>query len=178
MNYLVIGYGNSLRGDDGVGRQVAEQVAAWNLPQVSSLSVHQLTPELAESIAHTDVVLFVDASLGDRNQTETGRGDEGVRGRQGEGETGITSQTGTSCRIERLQAADFHLSSDHLWSANSLLQLARLLYGSSPIAYQILIPAIQFDYGTTLSASAQEGVTWALAKIEEVISDTSKMVRC
>jgi hydrogenase maturation protease len=144
MNYLVIGYGNSLRGDDGVGRQVAEQVAAWNLPQVSSLSVHQLTPELAELIAHTDVVLFVDASLRDGNQTEA--------------------------QIERLQATDLHLPSDHLWTANGLLQLAQLLYGASPVAYQIWIPARQFDYGTTLSATTREGLNWAVAKIGEVIN--------
>ena len=32
---LVIGYGNTLRGDDGVGPKVAEAVAALALPGVS-----------------------------------------------------------------------------------------------------------------------------------------------
>jgi Ni,Fe-hydrogenase maturation factor len=47
---LVIGYGNELRGDDAIGQWVARAVAA-----------HQLTPELAEDLAHTDYAVFVDA---------------------------------------------------------------------------------------------------------------------
>ncbi|HEY9173382.1 MAG TPA: hydrogenase maturation protease, partial [Verrucomicrobiae bacterium] len=49
---LVIGYGNTLRRDDGIGPKVAEAVAELNLPGVRSLACPQLTPELAEPIAH------------------------------------------------------------------------------------------------------------------------------
>ncbi len=41
---LVIGYGNTLRSDDGAGKRVAELVAEWQLLNVRSLLVHQLTP--------------------------------------------------------------------------------------------------------------------------------------
>jgi hypothetical protein len=61
ITVLVIGYGNTLRGDDGVGYQVAETVAEWQLPQVRSIAVHQLLPELAADIAEVDLVIFVDA---------------------------------------------------------------------------------------------------------------------
>ena len=61
MNFLVIGYGNTLRSDDGAGQIVAEKIAQWNLPGVRSLAVHQLTPELAEIIAQADAVIFIDA---------------------------------------------------------------------------------------------------------------------
>ncbi|PPT05423.1 NADH-reducing hydrogenase maturation factor [Geitlerinema sp. FC II] len=60
---LVIGYGNSLRGDDGIGRAIAEQVASWNLPHVRSLSLHQLTPELAEELSRVDRAVFIDACI-------------------------------------------------------------------------------------------------------------------
>ncbi len=50
---LVIGIGNPLRSDDGVGWQLAEEVGG--------LAVHQLTPELAAELAAVDRVLFVDA---------------------------------------------------------------------------------------------------------------------
>ena len=46
---LVIGYGNTLRGDDGVGVLVADALEGWN-QAVRTLSVQQLTPELAADI--------------------------------------------------------------------------------------------------------------------------------
>jgi hydrogenase maturation protease len=58
MNTLVIGYGNSLRGDDGAGPFVARQLGA------GALACHQLTPELAEPISRAQQVIFVDAHAG------------------------------------------------------------------------------------------------------------------
>ena len=50
---LVIGIGNALRGDDGVG--------PWLARRVGGRCVHQLTPELALALQGLDHVLFVDA---------------------------------------------------------------------------------------------------------------------
>jgi hydrogenase maturation protease len=61
--WLVIGHGNELRGDDGAGPSVARAVASWHLPGVRTLAVHQLTPELAEDLAQTKRVVFVDAAV-------------------------------------------------------------------------------------------------------------------
>jgi hydrogenase maturation protease len=52
---LVIGIGNPLRGDDGVGALLADQVGGR--------SVQQLTPELAAELAELETVLFIDAWL-------------------------------------------------------------------------------------------------------------------
>ena len=52
---LVIGIGNLLRGDDGVGGLLAEELGGR--------SVQQLTPELAAELAELEVVLFIDAWL-------------------------------------------------------------------------------------------------------------------
>ena len=60
---LIIGYGNTLRQDDGVGRYLAEQIAEEQWPECQVLSVHQLTPELAASIAEVEQVIFIDAVL-------------------------------------------------------------------------------------------------------------------
>jgi len=54
---LVIGIGNALRGDDGVGDLLAEQAVG----SVAVRSVQQLTPELAAELAGLDAVLFIDA---------------------------------------------------------------------------------------------------------------------
>jgi hydrogenase maturation protease len=59
---LVIGYGNELLGDDGVGPAVARAVENW--PGVTAIVSHGLTPELAQPIAEADRVVFVDAHAG------------------------------------------------------------------------------------------------------------------
>jgi hydrogenase maturation protease len=65
---LVIGYGNTLRRDDGAGAALAERLAArWQEQGLSACTqiVTQLTPELALDIAAADVtaVVFVDATV-------------------------------------------------------------------------------------------------------------------
>ena len=60
-DFLIIGYGNELCGDDAVGPWVARAVAEWQLPAVKSLAVPQLTPELTTELAKTNYVMFVDA---------------------------------------------------------------------------------------------------------------------
>ena len=60
---FVIGYGNSLRGDDGAGPEVARRVMALDLPDAEVLEAHQLLPEHAEMISHYERVVFVDASV-------------------------------------------------------------------------------------------------------------------
>ena len=48
---LVIGYGNTLRNDDGVGPRVAEALEALQLPGVRTLSCALLAPETAEPVS-------------------------------------------------------------------------------------------------------------------------------
>lgn len=59
---LVIGVGNTLRGDDGAGIRVAEKAGVL-FPDVAVMCVHGLTPELAKTVARYDRLIVVDASL-------------------------------------------------------------------------------------------------------------------
>ena len=59
---LVIGIGNTIRGDDGVGIRVAEQLAE-RYTGFDVLCVHQLSPEHAETVARYERVVIVDASV-------------------------------------------------------------------------------------------------------------------
>ena len=59
---LIIGYGNRLRGDDGIGPAIAEIVDSWRLPGVKALAIQQLVPELVDELKRGERVLFVDAS--------------------------------------------------------------------------------------------------------------------
>jgi hydrogenase maturation protease len=59
---LIIGIGNTLRGDDGAAARVLELLEA--APAGSRLvAIHGLTPELAWDVASCEEVVFVDADL-------------------------------------------------------------------------------------------------------------------
>ncbi|MBD3265159.1 hydrogenase maturation protease [bacterium] len=62
---LIIGYGNPLRRDDGVGWEVTnglhDEISSSN---ITIMARHQLTPELCETISHFDQVILIDAAAG------------------------------------------------------------------------------------------------------------------
>jgi hydrogenase maturation protease len=60
---LVIGYGNPLRQDDGIGWRAAE-LLELALPAGSAeiVQCHQLTPELAANLQGASLVVFLDAA--------------------------------------------------------------------------------------------------------------------
>lgn len=121
---LIIGYGNMLRGDDGAGVQAAE-LAREQIAGVDVLTVHELQPELAESIADRETVIFVDASAG----------------------TDILycTQLGFGVPIDPVRS--------HMLTPTQLLVLCLRLYGRAPeTVYLIGIPASDFGYGEELSA--------------------------
>jgi hydrogenase maturation protease len=137
ITVLVIGYGNTLRGDDRVGYQVAETVAEWQLPQVRSIAVHQLLPELAADIAEIDLVIFVDAIV-----------------TQDCAQTNIT--------ITPIFVGGDENFSTHIITPQLLLGITQKLYGAIPVAYLLTIPAIDFTLGATLSSIASQGKDLAL----------------
>src|SRR5689334_19250278 len=65
LQALVIGYGNPLRGDDGVGWVAAQRLAhRVDQEHVATMAVHSLTPELAAALRHAELVIFIDAAEG------------------------------------------------------------------------------------------------------------------
>lgn len=144
MNFLVIGYGNSLRSDDGAGQIVANKIAESLLPEVKSLAVHQLTPELAENIAQADIVIFVDAILTDAENPE-------------------------SVQIQEIEAADLNSSLGHSCDPRSLLAMTQILYGKVVKAYWVLIPAVNFDFGEEFSDVTKRAMIIALSKVKQLI---------
>jgi hydrogenase maturation protease len=145
INYLVIGYGNSLRSDDGAGQIVASKIASWNLPNVRSLVVHQLTPELAEDLTNADTVIFVDAVISSKQNSE-------------------------KIEIITLEGDDKYLNLGHTENPHSLLYLSKIIYNKIPKAYWILIPAINFEFGEKISDITKKGIEQSLEKIESIIN--------
>jgi hydrogenase maturation protease len=141
---LVIGYGNELRGDDGVGPRAARAVAAWQLPAVKGLAVHQLTPELAERIAAAECVVFVDAGPDDVVQTRP---------------------IGPSRAAQVL---------GHTGQPRELLALAEALYGRRAEAWLITLPAPQLGFGEGLSAAAADSLAEVLRQIRILAAATEE----
>jgi hydrogenase maturation protease len=154
---LVIGYGNTLRGDDGAGQRAAEMVAGWEIPQVRSLPAHQLTPEFAALLAESELAIFVDVypvtaiSIAESAEVEiktipihpsTYRHDTSV------------------CEV-----------AGHAVDPHSLLCLAEVAYGHAPTAWWILIPAINFEFSEQLSPLTALGIDKALQKIEQIVQE-------
>jgi hydrogenase maturation protease len=148
LDYLVIGYGNTLRSDDSAGQIVANHIARWNLPNVRSLAVHQLTPELAEDLASTDIVIFVDAVISSKQNAE-------------------------KIEIKTFKCDDKYLNLGHIENPRSLLYLSKIVYEKLPIAYWILIPASNFDFGEEISSLTQQGIIQAIEAIKKIIKQTT-----
>jgi hydrogenase maturation protease len=135
---LVIGYGNPLRGDDGVGPKVAEAVEALQLPGVRTLVCQQLSPEHAEPISRARMVIFVDAAVDAPKQVQLRKLEPG----------------GTS----QLMA--------HAADPRTMLALARDVFGHCPKAWWLTIPAVKLEFGHDLSPAAQHGFEQAVREIK------------
>jgi hydrogenase maturation protease len=142
---MVIGYGNELRGDDGIGQRIAEIVDSWHLLTVKSLAFHQLTPELAATIAEVKLVIFVDASIHENLQ------------------------------VESLSLTGYNNSMGHFTDPKSLLALAQFLYGYAPPAWLIAVPGENFELSDRLSPTAEKGMKIALAKIIEILDQNHNL---
>ena len=65
MKFLILGYGNPLRGDDGVGWAAIERLEKLegHLADADLLALHQLTPELAERLSVVRGAILIDAAV-------------------------------------------------------------------------------------------------------------------
>jgi len=144
---LVIGYGNPLRGDDGVGCVIAEELAKRISDPDSKIQVvacHQLNPELAEPIAETRAVIFIDASV----ELEPGE----VRV--------------TTLAPDRFSPAAFA----HSMKPSALLATASELFGQAPPAKTVGIGAASFDTGMNLTPQVRRAVSSAITAVENEIA--------
>jgi hydrogenase maturation protease len=136
---LIIGYGNPLRSDDGVGWRAAEELERRLSGRgVEIITRHQLTPELADTVSGSAVVFFVDARR------------DGMPG------------TVTCLRVEP-QALLGPFS--HQLSPGAVLGLAQELYGRIPPAFTFSVCGERFEIGETLSQSVAENLPDLVARV-------------
>jgi hydrogenase maturation protease len=146
---LIIAYGNSLRRDDGAGLILAqnlEEALRDRELDVARIAVHQLTPDLALSVAGDTVaaVVFVDTRVA---TAEDGRLD---------------------LQIQPLGAEECAQSLGHHVGPAVVLTYARLLYDKSPPAWLLTAPGVDFHHGEGLSEAARRALDTLPAFLEEL----------
>jgi hydrogenase maturation protease len=142
---LVLGYGNPLRCDDGLGWRVAVQLFRANTSsEVEVLPCHQLTPELAEPVSRSDVVVFIDSTR---------------EGRPGEFHcVELTPEPGP-------------VAFTHHLSPSAILEMSSELYGSCPRAYLVSICGESFEAGESLSPAVERKLPDLKARVRDLIAD-------
>jgi hydrogenase maturation protease len=141
---LIIGYGNPLRGDDCLGWEAAELLAGMvRNDTVEVLAVHQLSPELAESISEAEQVIFIDASH--------------------EGQPG-------TWKCEPIWPATESNALGHHFTPGGLLACAQAIFNASPAAFLISVAGGSFEYGETLTPPVATALPEVVRRVCDQIS--------
>lgn len=142
---MIVGYGNSLRSDDGLGRYAVERLAGD--PRLLGATVlwrHQLTPELAHDIGQASLVVLIDVSV--------------------EQEPGAIA-------VRRLAASS---SAGSAWSHHvdpeSLVALARELWNASPDVFVVSVGAGSLDVGERLSPAVEAALPQLVETVVGLVS--------
>jgi hydrogenase maturation protease len=125
---LIVGIGNMLRSDDGVGAYVCEKIEQLKLPGTTTIIVQQLHVEMIEEMTYYDHVILVDAAA-----------------------------TSDILQFEPLQENPQQtLSSSHHINASFIQTLSQKLYNKTLSIYLCAIPGSNFDTGDTLSTQTEK----------------------
>lgn len=139
---LVIGYGNPLRGDDGVGVRLAEALAHEAGPE-TVLACRQLTPELAEAVSAADWVVFIDAA---RDVAP--------------GAVSMHPLESAEVDVERLS---------HACTPAALLALSAALYGRSPRALVVGVGVASTEIGERLSRALADELPSVFRRVRDAV---------
>ena len=141
---LIVGYGNPLKSDDGLGWRAAEQLAQQlSSPEIKVLRLHQLTPEIAEEASRAELAIFIDARQ------------EGPPGEM-------------NCELvsgQRIRPPTY----SHELSPGSILGLSDELYGRSPRAYLLTVSGRCFEDGESLSEAVGATLPRIVAQVKALI---------
>jgi len=141
---LVVGYGNVLRSDDGVGWAVAARAAAD--PRLAGADVraeHQLTPELALDASRASLLVLVDATA----EREPG-----------------------AVEVRRLDdTPDAGSAWSHHLEPASLVALARELWGTAPAVVVVSIGVADLEAGERLSPAVEAAVPQVVETLAAIV---------
>ncbi len=144
MKWLIIGYGNTLRGDDGSGPYLINQLRQ-SLPEgrAQLIDSQQLVPEMVEEIIQPDIakVLFIDVK---RNQSQL-------------------------CLLTPLKSPVKESSVTHQVGPELLLSLAAELYAQRRHGWLLSLRGSHFAHSDQLSQDANQALEKALSLIRRIL---------
>jgi hydrogenase maturation protease len=142
---LIVGYGNPLRCDDGVGWHAAEELSRRLASEdVEIVTCHQLTPELADAVSHAEVAFFIDAAR------------DGVPG---------------TLACDPVVPEESSFAFTHQLSAGAVLDLAIGLYGRCARAFAVSLCGECFDHGEKLSVTVAENLARLVTLVQRTASN-------
>ena len=143
---LIIGYGNPMRGDDGIGWRAAENLQTHYAAnrRVQVLKCHQLTPELASDVAAASHVVFIDAAL--------------------------AGPTGAICK-HCVDTSTQQPSFTHSLDPASLLNASCELFGKLPAATLVTVTGESFMTGEKLSPAVEHALPLVVKQTERIVDE-------
>ena len=142
MKTLVIGYGNTLRRDDGAGVAAARRLER-RYPGTAVVTLQELHPEIAEEVAGCDIAIFLDASVR-------------VRG---------------VCVTRILPDRDAAGADGHALTPGAVLGLCAALYGRTPEeALLVEIPAFECGFGERMSEGTLRMIDCTAHLVSELLA--------
>lgn len=151
MRPLIIGIGNPLRSDDGLGWVVADQLARDSEMDYDVHTVHQLTPELAAMMATASLVVMIDASS--------------------EGEPGELRVRPVSPSAQPGAVGTHHTAPEELAA------FTVALYGQCPPVVVVTLTGADFEIGERLSAPVIEKLPLVSEAVRQTLSITESNIR-
>ena len=147
MKILILGYGNTLRKDDGLGIYAAQALSSLTLPDgVEIFTYQQLSPELSPLLAQTEHAIFIDAALVSNGEKPGTINTRTLQPR--------TSQPG---------------SITHHFDPETLLAMAQTLYGHAPQATLFSVNAGSFNLEEGLSSEVDAALPVLIHNIKEYL---------
>lgn len=148
---LVIGFGNILRKDDGLGPKAVDLInkSGFDGCDVRTMSLPQIDITLAITLASVDFAIFVDARSDDLNDPVIIEHSE----------------------PNELETQLSHTS--HSLSIPSLIKLTQEIFGRAPDSYTVEPKGYDFSIGESLSPQAEANLHLALKKMVELIDEFS-----
>jgi hydrogenase maturation protease len=145
---LVIGYGNALRSDDGVGWHAAHLLA--NDPRLARADViarHQLAPELALDFGKASLVVLIDASAAEPPGTIAVR------------------------RVTREPGGAHSTATLHHFGPQEIVELARELYGAAPEVCVVGVGISSTEAGEELSPAVAAALPAVADAVAGLVAD-------
>ena len=143
---LVIGYGNSLAGDDALGFYTVKKLLETDLPQNTTAKyIHQLMPEHSLEFTGYDKIIFIDAE---------------------------ESEIPGEIRHREIHRSDLKdtAAAAHEFTLDSILLMGYWLYGKMPEIHLITVTGCNFDTGESMTPAVEAGIPGVIEAVFSIIA--------